>query len=68
MNFNDLSMRLAASSFLNPPVKEFMLYQAGLQNRFHLGAKDMPGLLLIDATAEEVLAYVLKQPCTLSHR
>lgn len=42
--------------------RDYMLYPAGLNERFHLGEKGMAGLHLVDATAEAVIAFVKTNP------
>ncbi len=50
--------QLIAKLCVEAPDVEYMLYPAGLQGKFYLAEKDVAGLHLIDATAEEVLNFV----------
>lgn len=54
MTHGQLLIRLAVEA----PNVEYILYQAGLQGKFHLGEKEVAGLHLIDATDQEVLNFV----------
>lgn len=53
MNFSVLCSKISSISD-----REWLLYPAGIKERYHLGEQNVWGLHLIDATDEEVLQYV----------
>ncbi|HAA29078.1 MAG TPA: hypothetical protein DCE56_17000 [Cyanobacteria bacterium UBA8553] len=50
--------QLVAKVAVEAPDVEYIVYPAGLKEKFPLGEKDVAGLHLTDATAEGVLNFI----------